>query len=43
MGYDVGFVKDSYGCNLKTCKCAHFEHTVIGRFGKGFSYMNYTI
>ena len=31
MGYDAGFIKDEYGCNLNKCECAHFDDTVIGK------------
>ena len=31
MGYDVGFIKDEYGCNSNKCECAHFDDTVIGK------------
>ena len=31
MGYDVGFIKDEYGCNLNSCECAHFDDTIIGK------------
>ena len=31
IGYDVGFVKDEYGCNSYKCECAHFDHTFIGK------------
>ena len=31
MGYDVGFIKDDYGCNSNKCECAHFADTVIGK------------
>ena len=29
-GYDAGFEKDEYDCNLDTCECAHFNQYVIG-------------
>ena len=29
-GYDAGFEKDQYDCNLDTCKCAHFNQYAIG-------------
>ena len=29
-GYDAGFEKDEYDCNLDTCKCAHFNQHAIG-------------
>ena len=29
-GYDAGFEKDEYDCNLDTCKCAHFNQYAIG-------------
>ena len=31
MGYDVGFIKDQYGCNTDKCECAHFDDAVIGK------------
>ena len=30
-GYDAGFVKDEFDCNLDTCECAHFNQTIIGK------------
>ena len=30
-GYDAGFTKDEYGCNLNTCECAEFDQVVIGK------------
>ena len=32
FGYDAGYIKDEYGCNLSKCKCAPFDGTVIGKF-----------
>ena len=32
FGYDAGYIKDEYGCNLSKCKCAPFNQTVIGKF-----------
>ena len=32
FGYDAGYIKDQYGCNLSKCKCAPFDQTVIGKF-----------
>ena len=32
FGYDAGYMKDEYGCNLSKCKCATFDQTVIGKF-----------
>ena len=32
FGYDAGYMKDEYGCNLSKCKCAPFDQTVIGKF-----------
>ena len=29
-GYDAGFEKDEYDCNLDTCECAHFNQYFIG-------------
>ena len=29
-GYDAGFEKDEFDCNLDTCECAHFNQYVIG-------------
>ena len=29
-GYDVGYKKDQFGCNLRTCKCDHFDQKTIG-------------
>ena len=29
-GYNAGFEKDEYDCNLDTCECAHFNQYVIG-------------
>ena len=31
MGYDVGFIKDEYGCNSNECECAHFNDAIIGK------------
>jgi len=31
MGYDVGFIKDEYGCNSSKCECAHYDDIVIGK------------
>ena len=31
-GYDVGFIKDEFGCNLSQCECANFDEIVIGKF-----------
>ena len=30
-GYDAGFIRDEYGCNLEKCECAHFNQFVIGK------------
>ena len=30
-GYDAGFKKDEYDCNLNTCECEHFDQFVIGK------------
>ena len=30
-GYDAGFIKDEFDCNLETCECAHFNQTIIGK------------
>ena len=30
-GYDAGFIKDEYECNLDKCECAHFNQTVISK------------
>ena len=30
-GYDAGFAKDEYGCNLNKCECAEFDQVVIGK------------
>ena len=29
-GYDAGFEKDEFDCNLDTCECANFNQYVIG-------------
>ena len=29
-GYDAGFEKDEFDCNVDTCECAHFNQYVIG-------------
>ena len=41
-GYDAGFIKDEYYCNLDECECAHFNKTVIGNihFCKSFILKN---
>ena len=31
-GYDAGFIKDEFDCNLDKCECAHFNQTIIGNF-----------
>ena len=31
IGYDVGFIKDEYGCNAYKCECAHFDQSSIGK------------
>ena len=37
-GYDAGFIKDEFGCNLDKCECAHFNQTIIGKhFNDSFS------
>ena len=30
-GYDAGFIKDEFNCNLDKCECAHFNQTIIGK------------
>ena len=30
-GYDAGFIKDEYDCNLKKCECAYFDQLKIGK------------
>ena len=30
-GYDAGFIKDEYDCNLSKCLCANFDKIVIGK------------
>ena len=29
-GYDAGFEKDEFDCNLDTCECAYFNQYAIG-------------
>ena len=42
-GYDGGFVKDEFDCNLDKCECLHFNQTVIGKtpFEKFFQKENH--
>ena len=40
MGYDVGFIKDQYGCNSNKCECAHFDETIIGKLDCIYRYIN---
>ena len=30
-GYDAGFEKDEYDCNLDKCECQNFDQFVIGK------------
>ena len=30
-GYDAGFKKDEYDCNLDPCDCQHYDQFVIGK------------
>ena len=30
-GYDAGYAKDEYDCNLDKCQCAHFDGAIIGK------------
>ena len=30
-GYDAGFIRDEYGCNLDKCECQHYDQFVIGK------------
>ena len=39
MGYDVGFIKDQYGCNSNKCECAHFDETIIGKLDCIYRYI----
>ena len=31
MGFDAGFIRDEFDCNLDKCECAHFNQTIIGK------------
>ena len=31
-GYDAGFIKDEFDCNLSKCECENFDKIVIGKF-----------
>ena len=43
MGYDVGFIKDQYGCNTDKCECAHFDDAVIGKLDIWYSSRSHRI